>query len=125
MYGVDVNRPGTLFRRHLDSGQPVSLVTGTASPSGELRMVAQRSVQPAGLSLDRPLVVSVSRSVDAMFAPWLRQTAAYAGLHASIGCNPAGRVIALLKDPAALQAAPLPVTRRRAVSVDLDSFGQA
>ncbi len=54
-----------------------------------------------------------------------RLTAAYAGLHASIGCNPAGLVIALLKDPAALQAAPLPVTRRRAVSVDVDSFGQA
>ncbi len=53
-----------------------------------------------------------------------RLTAAYAGLHASLGCNPAGLVIDLLKGPDALQAAPLPITRRRAVCVDVDSFGQ-
>lgn len=45
-----------------------------------------------------------------------RLTAAYAGLHASIGCNPAGLVLDLLEDPAAL---PAPVTGRRAVSVDV------
>ena len=48
-----------------------------------------------------------------------RLTAAYAGLHASIGCNPAGLVIDLLKGPAGMQAAP---ARRRAVSVDVGSF---
>ena len=48
-----------------------------------------------------------------------RLTAAYAGLHASIGCNPAGLVIDLLKGPAAM---PAPFTKRRAVSVDLSSF---
>jgi predicted ATP-grasp superfamily ATP-dependent carboligase len=45
-----------------------------------------------------------------------RLTAAYAGLHASIGRNPAGLVIELLKGPAAM---PGPVSARRAVSVDL------
>jgi predicted ATP-grasp superfamily ATP-dependent carboligase len=45
-----------------------------------------------------------------------RLTAAYAGLHASIGRNPAGLVIDLLKGPAAM---PGPVSARRAVSVDL------
>ena len=54
-----------------------------------------------------------------------RLTAAYAGLHASLGCNPAGLVIDLLKGPGALQASALPLTRRRAVSVDVDSFGQS
>ncbi|WP_197986473.1 MULTISPECIES: ATP-grasp domain-containing protein [unclassified Massilia] len=48
-----------------------------------------------------------------------RLTAAYAGLHASIGCNPAGLVIDLLKGPAAM---PAPPAGRRAVSVDVDSF---
>ena len=42
---------------------------------------------------------------------------AYAGLHASIGCNPAGLVVDLLKEPKALPA-PVPPGRRRAVSVD-------
>jgi predicted ATP-grasp superfamily ATP-dependent carboligase len=45
-----------------------------------------------------------------------RLTAAYAGLHASIGRNPAGLVLDLLKGPA---AGPVPLTARRAVSVDL------
>jgi predicted ATP-grasp superfamily ATP-dependent carboligase len=48
-----------------------------------------------------------------------RLTAAYAGLHASIGCNPAGLVLDLLKGPAAM---PAPLTRRRAVSVDVGGF---
>lgn len=45
-----------------------------------------------------------------------RLTAAYAGLHASIGRNPAGLVIELLKGPAAM---PPPLSARRTVSVDL------
>lgn len=45
-----------------------------------------------------------------------RLTAAYAGLHASIGRNPAGLVIELLKGPAAM---PAPLSARRTVSVDL------
>jgi predicted ATP-grasp superfamily ATP-dependent carboligase len=49
-----------------------------------------------------------------------RLTAAYAGLHASIGHNPAGLVIELLKGPAAL---PAPPGVRRAVSVDLGPDG--
>jgi predicted ATP-grasp superfamily ATP-dependent carboligase len=48
-----------------------------------------------------------------------RLTAAYAGLHASIGCNPAGLVIDLLKGPGAM---PAPLARQRAVSVDVGSF---
>jgi len=49
-----------------------------------------------------------------------RLTAAYAGLHASIGHNPAGMVIELLKGPAAM---PGPLSARRAVSVDLGEAG--
>jgi predicted ATP-grasp superfamily ATP-dependent carboligase len=49
-----------------------------------------------------------------------RLTAAYAGLHASIGRNPAGLVIELLKGPAAM---PGPLSARRSVSVDLGEDG--
>lgn len=45
-----------------------------------------------------------------------RLTAAYAGLHASTGCNPAGLVLDLLEGPAAMGT---PVGMRRAVSVDV------
>jgi len=46
-----------------------------------------------------------------------RLCAAYAGLHASIGRNPAGLVLDLLKDPGALPP-PVPPGHRRPVSVD-------
>jgi predicted ATP-grasp superfamily ATP-dependent carboligase len=49
-----------------------------------------------------------------------RLTAAYAGLHASIGRNPAGLVIELLKGPDAM---PPPLSARRTVSVDLGVDG--
>ena len=45
-----------------------------------------------------------------------RLTAAYAGLHASIGCNPAGLVLDLLENPAVTTT---PCGMRRAVSVDV------
>ena len=45
-----------------------------------------------------------------------RLTAAYAGLHASIGCNPAGLVLDLLEGPAGMR---MPPGMRRAVNVDL------
>lgn len=48
-----------------------------------------------------------------------RLTAAYAGLHASIGCNPAGLVLDLLNGPAAMTVPALPAGMRRAVSVDV------
>lgn len=50
-----------------------------------------------------------------------RLTTAYAGLHAAIGCNPAGLVLDLLQQPLAALApvAPQAADRRRAVTVDL------
>nr|WP_314547478.1 ATP-grasp domain-containing protein [uncultured Massilia sp.] len=48
-----------------------------------------------------------------------RLTAAYVGLHASIGCNPAGLVLDLLKGAPPLA---LPAHMRRAVSVDVGAF---
>lgn len=45
-----------------------------------------------------------------------RLTAAYAGLHASIGCNPAGLVLDLLQGPDGMHT---PARMRRAVNVDL------
>jgi predicted ATP-grasp superfamily ATP-dependent carboligase len=49
-----------------------------------------------------------------------RMTASYAGLHASIGCNPAAMVLDLLAQPA-----PVPRVRAKpvAVSVDVAAFG--
>jgi len=49
-----------------------------------------------------------------------RMTASYAGLHASIGCNPAAMVFDLLAQPG---SAPRPRIKPVAVSVDVAAFG--
>jgi PAS domain S-box-containing protein len=80
--GRNLDQPGSLFRRHRESGQVASVMTGTVAVTGESRMMAQRTLRPASLALDKPLVIAVSRSLEAVFAPWWRQTAIYAALYA-------------------------------------------
>ena len=93
--GTSFDQPGSFFRRHLDSGQIASVMTGMVAATGEQRMMAQRTVQPVNLALDRPMIVSVSRSIDAMFAPWRRQTAVDAMLYALLVATASFALIAM------------------------------
>ena len=97
-----------------------STVNGLADDDGALERLAQ---QVAAALPTLWGYVGVDIILNAQGAMVLdvnpRLTAAYAGLHASIGCNPAGLVIDLLKGPAAM---PAPPSRRRPVSVDVDGF---
>jgi PAS domain S-box-containing protein len=79
--GARSDRPGSMFMRHRDSGQVATLLTGTVVVSGQHRMVAQRTVRPPALALDKAVVLAVSREVNAVFAPWRRQTLEYALLY--------------------------------------------
>ena len=95
-----------------------SVVNGLADDDGSLARLAQQ-VAAAIPSLWG--YVGVDFLLTAHGAVVLdvnpRLTVAYAGLHASIGCNPAGLVLDLLKQPALPE--PMPPGPRRAVSVDL------
>ncbi len=81
MAGLDLAQPGSFFSRHLATRQAASVLTGTVTATGERRMMAQRTVQPASLALDKPLVVAVSRGQDAIFAAWRGHNLDYAGLY--------------------------------------------
>jgi PAS domain S-box-containing protein len=79
--GVDgryPNQPGSFFRRHRDSAQVDSVFTGALQPSGEQRLVASRTVQPAALAMDKPLVITLSRDLAALKQPLWRETMTYA-----------------------------------------------
>ncbi len=78
---TNVNLPGSLFRRHLDTGQVARVLSGRVAATGEQRMMAQRTMQPGGLGLNKPMIIAVSRSLDAMYAPWRQQTLGYAVLY--------------------------------------------
>lgn len=94
-----------------------SVVNGLSDDDGSLARLA-RQVAAAMPSLwgyvGVDFVLSAGGAMVLDVNP--RLTAAYAGLHASTGCNPAGLVLDLLNSPAAMGT---PVPMRRAVSVDV------
>jgi predicted ATP-grasp superfamily ATP-dependent carboligase len=97
-----------------------STVNGLADADGALERLAQQvaaALPTLWGYVGVDIILSERGAVVLDVNP--RLTAAYAGLHASIGCNPAGLVIDLLKGPAAM---PAPLTRQRPVSVDVGSF---
>jgi len=71
--GESMAQPDTFFSRHMDSGRVVSVLQG-ASPASrwEERIMALRTVQPAALHMDQPLVVLDGRNTDAVLVPWKR-----------------------------------------------------
>ena len=66
----DLAQPGSMFRRHMASGQTASVLTGRRLATGEWRIIAMRTVRPAGLATDAALVVSVSRNASAIYDHW-------------------------------------------------------
>jgi PAS domain S-box-containing protein len=73
--GVNAAVPGSLFMRHRQSGREASEFVGPVLTDGELRVVALRSLKPPSVPMDRPLVLTVSRELAAVEAPWRQQSA--------------------------------------------------
>lgn len=77
--GIDLAVPNSVFSWHTQSGRDETLYTGRAHATGGQRMVAYRTTRTEALQMDRPLLVAVSRELDAVLAPW-RQLAWLYGL---------------------------------------------
>ncbi len=80
--GTNLAQPGSFFTRHRESGQAITVLTGTVYATQEERMLAQHTVQPAALKMDKPLLVAVSRDLDVVFQPWRREALIQVGLFA-------------------------------------------
>ena len=78
--GKDLATPNSLFTRHRNSGQSTSVFSGVTSLTGDERMISFRTIQPAGLYMDKPLVVTASRALPSIFASWYRETKAVAAM---------------------------------------------
>ena len=73
---------GAPFIQHQRSGGLASVQQGSFQPSGALRMVALRTLASSpALPLDRPLVASVGRDWQAVFAPWRQQVVVVASAY--------------------------------------------
>jgi len=68
--GENLNRPGSMFTRHIESRQPASSFYGPMASNGEMRVMALRTIQPTELQMDQPLVVALTRRYDDVLADW-------------------------------------------------------
>ncbi|MFA7398970.1 MAG: PAS domain S-box protein [Sideroxydans sp.] len=80
MAGKNLALPGTLFTRHMESGQTASIFVGNVHDTGENRLVALHTIQPSTQHLDRPLVVAIARDLATIFAGWQRDAMIHIGL---------------------------------------------
>ncbi|HEY0844677.1 MAG TPA: diguanylate cyclase [Noviherbaspirillum sp.] len=81
--GISLNQPGTVFNQHRDSGKDATVFSGSMYAT-DARMIAQRTIRPAGLNMDQPLVVAVSRKLDGIYATWRTEAQWMAALFAMI-----------------------------------------
>ncbi|HEX9019872.1 MAG TPA: PAS domain S-box protein [Nitrospirota bacterium] len=77
--GKDLAQPGSFFSRHRDSGKAETLMTGRVYATEEERVMAIRTIRPAGAHLDKPLVAAVGRDTHAVFGAWRKTATIYAG----------------------------------------------
>ncbi len=73
LVGLNLNKPGSFFFRHITSGKLESIQSGTVYSTGEKRLMAQHTIQPATLQMDTSLVVAASRDLSVLFRPWRAQ----------------------------------------------------
>lgn len=82
--GKNLAQPGSFFSRHRDSGKDVNVMTGTVYATGEERLMAMRSIQPARLKQDKPLVVAAGRDLNSVYGAWWWDFQVQGGLFALI-----------------------------------------
>ncbi len=75
--GARLDRPGSMFERHRQSGEAATFFVGPIATSGERRLIAQRTLGPAALAMDHGLVVALTRDADAVYTAWRDTTASY------------------------------------------------
>ncbi|HUJ19214.1 MAG TPA: ATP-binding protein [Nitrospirota bacterium] len=79
--GKNLFRSGSLFSRHREGGKQASIQHGRSSMLGEERIAVLITCTPPGLKVEYPLIITVSRSRDAVLSPWRRDTAILIALY--------------------------------------------
>jgi PAS domain S-box-containing protein len=82
--GTNLKKPGTVFTEHLESGRVESFRVIHVPLTNDLRMVAYRTVWPAELKMDKPLMLAVSREMSSVLAPWRQLSLALGAAYALV-----------------------------------------
>lgn len=83
--GQNIALPTTFFTRHMQSGIEENVFKGLVHTTQEDRLLAIRSIRPSGVRVNVPLVVGVSRDLDAMYAGWRRDVLLQGGGLLAVG----------------------------------------
>ena len=78
---INVATPGSAFLEHVNSGKPMTVYEGLIAITGLSRLVVFNTVNPKALGMNKPIVFSVSRSTEAIYAPWLARAWRYSVLY--------------------------------------------
>ncbi|HJV87648.1 MAG TPA: diguanylate cyclase [Noviherbaspirillum sp.] len=81
---MNLRQPGTFFTVHREGGRAATVYSGRVYATGDERMIAQRTVMPAGLKLDQPMVVAVSRRLDLIYATLYRDIRILSALYGAM-----------------------------------------
>ncbi|WP_158238525.1 diguanylate cyclase [Pollutimonas subterranea] len=77
----NVAQPGTFFTRHVESGKATTVLTGTPQQGTDNKqIVAQHTIDPAELHMDKALVISTGRTLDTVFLTWTHRVLLQSGL---------------------------------------------
>ena len=74
--GIDLaERPDTYSRyaQHMRSGRQTSIFSGVGGLTGEDRLTVFSTLRPETVSMDKPLVTTVTRHLPTVFANWYRE----------------------------------------------------
>lgn len=79
--GKDLAQPGSMFSQNRASGGAATVLIGKILATGEKqRMIAQRTLQPPQLNMDKALIIATSRDLSAIDTPVWEKARLYAGL---------------------------------------------
>lgn len=71
--GINLAQPGSLFSRHMASGQMLQILEGTSIATGDSRLMALHTIRHPDVPMSKPLVVAVGRNIEALYAGWYQQ----------------------------------------------------
>ncbi|HEY4318922.1 MAG TPA: response regulator [Herbaspirillum sp.] len=78
---INLDRPGTFFKRHGDSGRSSNVLSGPVYTTGEYRLMALSTIEPQALNMDKAIVVGLSRNMAAITDPTRKQLRNYGGFY--------------------------------------------
>lgn len=70
----------SIFIQHAKSGVESNIFSGISGATNDERLIAIRNIGPAPISMSAPLVITISRSLQAIYAPWRQQALIKGGL---------------------------------------------